>query len=68
MPPVGLEYFNPIINNLSEEVSKINNLLPKIFDIKSEVCNTADSVRNIKLQLSGLENKFSNHIIREKTI
>ena len=48
-PPVGLEYFNPILNNLSEEVSKINNILPKILDIKSDVCNTADSVRNIKL-------------------
>ena len=49
MPPVGLEYFNPILNNLWEEVSKINNLQPKIFNVQSKVCNTADSVRNIKL-------------------
>ena len=48
-PPVGLEYFNPILNNLWEEVSKINNLQPKILNVQSKVCNTVDSVKNIKL-------------------
>lgn len=62
MPPVGLELFAPILTNLAEEINKINDVLPKILDIKSEVVNTADTVRQMKIDVSDLRNKFSNAI------
>ena len=61
MPPFGLEFISPILTNLSDEITKINNLLPKIVDIKSEVINTADTVRSMKIQISNLEQKNINH-------
>ena len=60
MPPLGLEFIAPILTNLSDEIIKINNLLPKITDIKSEVANTADTVRSMKVQISNLEKKIAN--------
>lgn len=60
MPPLGLEFIAPILTNLSEEITKINNLLPKVTDIKSEVSNTADTVRSMKIQLANFEKKFSD--------
>ena len=62
MPPVGLEIFAPILNSLAEDISKINELLPKILDIKSEVVNTADTVRQMKIDVSDLKDKFSTAI------
>ena len=43
MPPMGLEMMAPLMNNLADEIKKINEVLPQIFDIKSEVCNVAES-------------------------
>ena len=34
MPPVGMEMIGPLLINLSSEVGRINELLPKIVDIK----------------------------------
>ena len=62
MPPVGLELFAPILTNLSEEIKRINDVLPKILDIKSEVVNTADTVRQMKTDVTELKTKFSNAI------
>ena len=55
MPPVGLEFIAPILLDLSEEINKINNILPGIMDIKSTVINTADTVRNFKIDLNNLQ-------------
>ena len=46
LQPFGIEFFEPILANLQEEVSKLNLLLPKIVDIKSEVSNTGDTEDN----------------------
>ena len=62
MPPFGLEFISPILTNLSDEIIKINNLLPKITDIKSEITNTADTVRSMKVQISSLEKKIDNNL------
>ena len=62
MPPVGLELFAPILNTLAEDINKINELLPKILDIKSEVVNTADTVRQMKIDMCDLKGKFSRAI------
>ena len=59
MPPLGLEFIAPILVNLTEEIAKINSVLPKIVDIKSEVLNTADAVRNLK---SYITNSNSSNI------
>ena len=60
MPPIGLEFIAPILTNLSEEIVKINNILPKIMDIRSEVSNTADTVRNLKSTIVSIESKIKN--------
>ena len=59
MPPIGLELFAPILTNLVEEITKINEVLPKILDIKTEVCNTADTVRQMKVDVNDIKSKFS---------
>ena len=55
LPPVGMEFIAPILANLSEEVSKLNNILPKISDIKTEVVNTADTVRSLKIDVNAIQ-------------
>ena len=60
MPPVGLEFIAPILVNLSEEVARINELLPKIMDMKTEVVSTADSTRDLKIEMSRLKSEINN--------
>ena len=55
LPPVGMEFIAPILANLSEEVSKLNHILPKISDIKTEVINTADTVRSLKTDVYAMQ-------------
>ena len=62
MPPVGMEFIAPLILNLSDEMTKINNVLPKILDIKTEVTNTADTVRQLKRDVAEIKTKFSSAI------
>ena len=38
-----------------EEVNKINFVLPGILDLKSTVINTADTVRDFKIELANLQ-------------
>ena len=59
MPPVGMEFIAPIISNLSSEMNKINEMLPKILDLKSTVINTADTVREMKIDLLNFKSDFS---------
>lgn len=58
MPPIGLEIFGPMLAGLAEEVTKINELLPKILDMKTEVLNTADTVRQMRSDVCDLKTKF----------
>lgn len=58
MPPVGLEFIGPLIANLNNDVAKINDVLPKILDIKSEVKNTADAVTNLRTDVIDIKRKF----------
>ena len=58
MPPVGMAVFAPILSHLSDEIGKINEVLPKILDIKTEVCNTADTVRQMKVDIVDIREKF----------
>ena len=58
IPPVGLEFIAPILINLSEEVNKINSLLPGILDIKSTVLNMADTVRDCKVDLVNIKQQM----------
>lgn len=62
MPPIGMEMLAPVLTVLVEEISKINETLPKIIDIKSEVSNTADTVRAMKIDIVDIRNKFKNAI------
>ena len=55
MPPIGLEYLAPMLINLSEEVSKINETLPSFMEIKSTVTNTADTVRELKKDILNIK-------------
>lgn len=66
MPPVGLHFIAPILTHLSEEIIKINEVLPKIGDIKSEMINTSDTVRTMKADIKDLINKMSNSIIKDQ--
>ena len=62
MPPVGMEMIGPLLINLSSEVGRINELLPKIVDIKSEVVNTADTVRQMKIEMTDIKDKFTSAV------
>ena len=63
MPPIGLTLFAPLITSLTNEVSRLNEVVPKIVDIKTEVYNTADTVRQMKLDLNQVKQKFSSAIM-----
>lgn len=62
LPPVGLEFIAPTIVKLTEDLAKMNELLPKILDIKSEVNNTADAVRQVRTDVLDMKNKFNNAV------
>ena len=51
-----------MIINFSEEMAKINDVLPKILDIKSEVTNTADTVRQLRGDVVDLRAKFTSAV------
>ena len=63
MPPVGLEFVASVLTNLASEVAKINEVLPKIVDIKSEVLNTADTVREMAVNMKDLKDNFKNAVV-----
>ena len=69
MPPMGFEYIAPMISNLSEEIVKINEVLPKILDIKSQVVNTADTVRQLRSDVIDMKGSFDKAVsgIQEAT-
>ena len=58
IPPVGLEFIAPILTNLTGEVECLNELLPKILDIKSEVVNAADTVRQLRVDVDEIKLNF----------
>ena len=62
MPPLGMEMIAPLLLNLSSEVTKINEILPKILDVKTEVTNTADAVRTMRVDISDLRGRFSSAV------
>ena len=62
MPPVGLEFIGPLIVNVSEEVTKLNEILPNIVDIKSEMRNTSDVVRELRREIKEINKIFSNAV------
>lgn len=59
MPLQGMEMLSLPIINLYEEVSKLSDLLPKILDVKIEVTNTEDTVRQLRADFMHLNGKFS---------
>ena len=62
MPPVGLEIFGPMLRTLAEDTLEIKELLPKMVDIKSEVCNATDTLRDMKMDLRDIKNKFNKAV------
>ena len=62
MPPIGMELIAPILVNLSEEVARINELLPKILDIKTEVLNSTDTIRQLRVDVTDIKANFSNAV------
>lgn len=62
MPPIGMELIAPILVSLTEEVAKINDMLPKILDIKTEVLNSADTIRQLKIDVNEIKSNFSKAI------
>lgn len=62
MPPVGLEKFATILSYLMEEIQNLNEVVPKILDIRTEVINTADTVRQLKINVSEIDRKFTSAV------
>ena len=63
MPPVGMQMFAPLLINLTTEVSKVNECIPKFLDIRSEVLNTADTVRKMNIELIDIKDKFNKAVV-----
>ena len=62
MPPLGMEMIAPLLINLSTEVSKINETLPKVLDVKTEVMNTADTVRQLRVEMTDVKKMFNDAV------
>lgn len=63
MPRIGLEKLDSLLANLTEDKSFINEILPKVRDIKTEVINTTDIDRQIEADFADLKNNFSNAVM-----
>ena len=55
-----MEFISPVLINLNDETAKINNILPKFSDIKTEMTNTADIVRNMRIDLVAIKKKITD--------
>ena len=44
MPQIGLQLITPLLLNFFEEIHKINEKLPDILEITSEIIKTADTI------------------------
>ena len=62
LPPIGMELIAPVLINLTGEVTKINEILPKILDIKTEVLNTADTVRQMGVDMKIMNDNFNKAV------
>ena len=62
MPPMGMELIAPILVNLSEQITRINEFLPKILEIKSEVLNSADTVRQLRVDVNDIKSNFNEAV------
>ena len=62
MPPVGLEFIAPTIVKLNEDVNKINETMPKFVDIRTEVINTSDTIRQLRADVLEIKEKFSHAV------
>ena len=51
MPPSELAMLTLISSNLAEDFVKISEFIQKILDVKTEVCSTADTVRQMKMDV-----------------
>ena len=60
MPPVDLEFVGPLISNLSDEITKLNEVLSNISDIKCEVRNTTDIVRELKKNINDINKTIAS--------
>lgn len=58
MLPMGLEILAPIPGSLAEEIMKLNETIPKILDIRTDVYNTGETVRKMKQDLTEVKQKF----------
>ena len=58
IPPVGLEFIAPILTNLTGEVERLIELLPKILDTKSEVVNAAGTVKQLRVDVDEIKLHF----------
>ena len=59
---MALEFIGPLIVNISEELTKLNEILPNIVDIKSEMRNTTDVVRELRMEIKEINKKFSSAV------
>ena len=55
MPPNGIESLAPMLLHISEEFLKMNEILPKFADTKSEVLNLFDLTRNLQIEIKDLK-------------
>lgn len=62
MPPVGMEFLAPLLLKLTVDVSRINEVLPKMVDIRTEVTNTADAVKQVRSDVIDLKKNFNSAI------
>ena len=55
MPPNGMESIAVTLSNLGEEVVKINNEIPKFSDVRSEIVNISDMMRNLRIEVANIK-------------
>ena len=51
MPSIELEKFGPLLSNFSEDIAVIKKILLKILDMKTEVINSTDTIRQIRVDV-----------------
>ena len=60
MPPLGMDCIAPLLIQMGEELLKLNEILPQFADIKCEVLNFGDTIRNVSRDIIEINRKIDD--------
>ena len=60
MPPHNIESIAPLLVHLHGEIEKLNSNVPQILELKSDILNTADISRNLRIEVTQIRQELKD--------